>query len=288
MTFGDFRRGMDEDNWQCFPGNNVDGEHINVKFEAIHKIVGDTPCLDSRSCRMLYDFILRSNIKDCLELGFAHGKSSCFMGAALHEKGQGGKLVTIDRNSVKSLKPNILEQIEKTKLSDYVQPVFSETSYTWELMHLIEEATVSGHCIPEFDFVFIDGAHTWETDACAFFLVEKLLRPGGWILFDDLMWTLENSPSMSQEEHVRAMPEDVRKTPHVERIVTLLVAQSPEFQDILIRDGWAWAKKRITETEFNAPDIQVITKLYFLQAMKREMRNKFREILPFLSKLARK
>ena len=282
MAFGDFRRVLDEDNCQCFPGNNADGEHIYVKFDAIHKIVGDTPCLDSRSCRMLYDFILRSNIKDCLELGFAHGKSSCFIGGALHEKGQGGKLLTIDRSSVRSLTPNILEQIEKAELSDYIQPVFSETSYTWELMHLIEEATVSGHCIPRFDFVFIDGAHTWETDACAFFLVAKLLRPGGWILFDDLKWTLENSPSLSQDQHVKALPDDVRKTPHVERIVTLLVAQSPEFQDIVIRDGWAWVKKRATEIESNGSDIRIITKLYFLHAMKRALRNKLVAFLPFL------
>jgi len=256
-----------------------------VKFSEIHKIVGGTPCLDADSCRILYEFVLRSSVKNCLELGFAHGKSSCFIGGALHEKRSGGKLLTIDKSSVKGLTPNIFDQIEITGLSNHIQPVFSETSYTWELMHLIEESTVSGHCIPRFDFVFIDGAHTWETDACAFFLVTKLLRPGGWILFDDLMWTLENSPSLSREKHIRALPDDVRKTPHVERIITLLLTQSPEYQDIIIRNGWAWAKKRAIETEFTGPDVRIITKLYFFQAMKGALRNKLGAVLPFLSRL---
>ena len=38
---------------------------------------------------------------------------------------------------------------------------------------------------PIFDYVFIDGAHTWMLDALAFLLVDRLLRVGGYVDFDD-------------------------------------------------------------------------------------------------------
>ena len=50
---------------------------------------------------------------------------------------------------------------------------------------------------PEFDFVFLDAGHTWDVTGFAFFLVDRLLRPGGWLLFDDLNWSVTKSRSVS-------------------------------------------------------------------------------------------
>ena len=58
------------------------------------------------------------------------------------------------------------------------------------LMRAIE----AGH---KYDFCFIDGAHTWDTDGFAFCLVDRMLRPGGWIIFDDLNWTHAHSPTLA-------------------------------------------------------------------------------------------
>ena len=47
--------------------------------------------------------------------------------------------------------------------------------------------TDQGRCpAPGYDFCFLDGAHLWEPDALAALLVTQLLRPGGWLLMDDL------------------------------------------------------------------------------------------------------
>jgi hypothetical protein len=47
------------------------------------------------------------------------------------------------------------------------------------------------HADPIYDFCYIDGGHSWDVSGFGFFLVEKLVRPGGWLLFDDLDWTYE-------------------------------------------------------------------------------------------------
>jgi predicted O-methyltransferase YrrM len=65
-------------------------------------------------------------------------------------------------------------------------------SYNWSLMRALQEA--GGPC---FDYVFLDGAHTWAHDALAFLLIDRLLVPGGYVDFDDYAWTLRDSPSMN-------------------------------------------------------------------------------------------
>jgi hypothetical protein len=61
-------------------------------------------------------------------------------------------------------------------------------SYNWSLRNLIAESRQ-----PRFDYVYLDGAHTWAIDALTFFLCDLLLKPGGYIDFDDYGWRLRNS-----------------------------------------------------------------------------------------------
>jgi predicted O-methyltransferase YrrM len=65
-------------------------------------------------------------------------------------------------------------------------------SYNWSLMKLLRDGGGA-----RFDYVFLDGAHTWALDALAFLLVDRLLVPGGYVDFDDYPWTLARSPSMN-------------------------------------------------------------------------------------------
>ncbi|MEA5446508.1 class I SAM-dependent methyltransferase [Gammaproteobacteria bacterium AB-CW1] len=61
-------------------------------------------------------------------------------------------------------------------------------SYNWALGQLLEN-----HPYPIFDYVYLDGAHTWAVDALTFFLADKLLKPGGFFDFDDYGWRLRGS-----------------------------------------------------------------------------------------------
>jgi predicted O-methyltransferase YrrM len=165
------------------------------------------------------------------------------MAAALDEH-HVGKITTIDREAAKDNDPNMFQLLQRTGLAPYVEPVFARTTYNWELLKLLEKQTSGTACQPLFDFCFIDGAHTWETDGLAFFLAEKLLKPGGWMLFDDLDWSFSTSQTLRNTPMVLQMPEDERTARQVERVFSLLVRQHPNFDEVRVGDAWGWAHKR--------------------------------------------
>jgi predicted O-methyltransferase YrrM len=61
-------------------------------------------------------------------------------------------------------------------------------SYNWNLRLILEN-----HPGLQFDYIYIDGAHTWAIDALAFLLCDILLKPGGYIHFDNHGWRLRGS-----------------------------------------------------------------------------------------------
>jgi predicted O-methyltransferase YrrM len=104
-------------------------------------------------------------------------------------------------------------------------------SYNWSLMAVLAE-----HPEPVFDYVFIDGAHTWAHDALAFLLADRLLVRGGYIDFDDYGWTLASSPSMNPA----AFPEvealytaEQITTPQVALVVDLLVRRDERYEEVV-------------------------------------------------------
>ncbi len=104
-------------------------------------------------------------------------------------------------------------------------------SYNWSLMQLLQESRA-----PIFDYVFVDGAHTWAHDALAFFLIDRLLQPGGYIDFDDYTWTLRNSPSMNPAafpEVERLYTDDQIDTAQVALVVDLLVKPDAAYEEVV-------------------------------------------------------
>jgi predicted O-methyltransferase YrrM len=104
-------------------------------------------------------------------------------------------------------------------------------SYNWSLMQLLAK-----HEQPIFDYVFLDGAHTWALDALAFCLVDRLLCDGGYIDFDDYSWTLGKSPSMKPEVFpvVRRLYTDKQiEQAQVALVVDLLVRPHPAYTELV-------------------------------------------------------
>jgi predicted O-methyltransferase YrrM len=104
-------------------------------------------------------------------------------------------------------------------------------SYNWSLMAVLAE-----HPEPVFDYVFIDGAHTWAHDALAFLLADRLLVRGGYIDFDDYGWTLASSPSMNPVAfpELEALYTDQQiTTPQVALVVDLLVRRDERYEEVV-------------------------------------------------------
>ncbi len=208
-----------------------------MEFDRVAAIVDGVPHMTLRQGRAVYDFVVRERPAQVLELGFASGVSTCYLAAALEEVGDTGRVVTVDIPDALTRSPDIHQLLEQTGLAHLVDIRIDPTSYTWELKRMLEQPVR-----PSFDFVFLDGAHTWDVDALAFLLVDGLVAPGGWVLFDDLDWTLAGSPSMAAVDWVQALPVERQKAQQVRAVVELLV-RSGDYDEVIERDGWAWARK---------------------------------------------
>ncbi|RXJ84394.1 O-methyltransferase [Arcobacter cloacae] len=207
--------------------------------EDIKNIVGDTPHMTLSQANEITKFIEKNNLLNILELGFAHGVSTTYMANKLKQMNKGGSITCIDLEHSKDRVPRIETLLNEIDELDRVKIYFEPTSYLWRLMKFLEEDSN-----PKFDLCYLDGAHSWFVDGFAFFLVDKLLKPGGWIIFDDMNWTYSNSPSNKNLEKVKIMPEDEKTTPQIKKVFDLLVKTHPNYHNFKETKQWGYAQKK--------------------------------------------
>lgn len=185
-------------------------------------------------------FLRDAGLSRCIELGFYHGKGSAFIAAMLEERGC-GHLVTIDKKGARSLTPDIATVLNTLGLSHRVTWYYEPRSYTWRLMKLLQEAKT-----PRFDFCYIDGGHSWDNSGYAFFLLDRLLEPGGWMVFDDLDWTFSRmlpDKGTTPDWLAETPPEEVA-TAQVRQVWELLVKRHPNY-DVFFEEGqWGVTRKK--------------------------------------------
>lgn len=203
-----------------------------MNLTKVKQIVGDLPYMSLEKAQIMNDFIHKNSITNILELGFYHGVSTCYLAAALEEVEQ-SSILTIDLLSAKNRQPNIEQLLEKCDYLDKVEFYYEPASYNWRLMKLIEENT------RKFDLCYLDGGHDWYNTGFAFFLVDKLLQPGGWIIFDDLDWTMEHIES----SWATRKPLEERTTPQVRKVWELLVKPHPNYTNFREQGSWGYAQK---------------------------------------------
>ncbi len=107
----------------------------------------------------------------------------------------------------------------------------SRDSYNWSLMRLM-----ISNPAPIYDYVFLDGAHTWDIDGLAFFLLDRMLKPGGHLDFDDYGWTMATSPSLNPSVNpdlLQWFTEEQISVSHIMLVVELLVKRDPRYQEIV-------------------------------------------------------
>lgn len=210
--------------------------------DEVHDIVRGVPHMSPQRADRMRSFIIEHQVQDILELGFCHGVSTCYMAHALEALGPQGHVTTIDLEETRQAEPNIEQLLEAVDQRHRVTIYYEPTSYTWRMMKMLEADPM-----PRFDLCFLDGAHSWFVDGFAFFLVDRLLKPDGWIIFDDLDWTYADS-SLRKTADVREMPEEERETPQVRKVYEVLVKAHPSYTNFETKQNWAYAQKSPSAT----------------------------------------
>jgi predicted O-methyltransferase YrrM len=217
-----------------------------VRFEQVAARVEGIPFMSPALGRRVYDHIVETRPEQALEPGTAHGVSAAYIAAALEANGR-GHLTTVDHGGA-SYDPSPQEVLGQAGLAHRVTIVREHSSYNWFLKQRVERSSdAAGNCSPVYDFCYLDGSKNFNVDGLAVILIEKLLRPGGWLLMDDLEWTYEHNPWIvpSGDGYPLGPLSDAERTePHLRAVFELIVKQHPAFTRLVREDEWyGWAQK---------------------------------------------
>jgi hypothetical protein len=112
--------------------------------------------------------------------------------------------------------------LQEVNLTHMLEIHYEPNSFNWYLMKMLE---ANRH--ESFDLCYI-GGQTWYETGLGFCLVERLLRPGGWVVFDNLFFSFQESNNMGKS-WVKKMPKEEQVGRQVEKVFELLVETDPHF-----------------------------------------------------------
>jgi predicted O-methyltransferase YrrM len=249
-----------------------------MRFSEARDVLESIPYTSPEKGRFFYDFVLEHKPEQCLELGFAHGTSSGYFAAALDEVGTEGHLTAVDldlEGEAAFDDPDIEKVFDRLGLRDRLTVVRENTSYTWFLKKKIEEQSEDYVCKPIYDFCFLDGSKNWTIDGFAFFLMDKLLRREGWLLFDDYDWTYaqrEERTGKTATDGInhREMGRDELAEPHIKHVFQHLVMQHPEYANFkVLDDALAMAQKVESDKKTFTVDSRVSLRSKLVEAFRK-------------------
>jgi predicted O-methyltransferase YrrM len=218
-----------------------------MRFKDAERVVSDLPAphIPASRGRMLYEHMRKHRPENVLELGTGRGGSAVFIAAALEANGK-GHLTSVDSNRWKWRSPTPKEFLDGSGVGHRVTLDKRFSTYTWFLKTELEACMDEARVLPKYDFIFLDGAKNWSTDGLTVVIAERLLRPRGWLLLDDLGWSYERHADSAwhYEIEIGKLSEEERVQPHLRGVFDLLVRTNPAFDHFLIQDGWwGWARK---------------------------------------------
>lgn len=126
----------------------------------------------------------------------------------------------------------------------------SAGTYSWTLFEMLQKGE-------QFEVIYVDGHHTFYIDLPAIMLADKLLKPGGYLLLDDMQWTLSFLKgnmlrSLSQWYFYRTMynfsdyTKEQQSLPHIKMIADELLIKRSNYskeESLSFPHWWVLHKK---------------------------------------------
>lgn len=214
------------------------GNSIRNSIKAVDKTFPDLKFMKNKQAKIIREIVRQNNLRNLLELGTYQGKGTAYMAAILEERRGPGTVTTFDREKCLELSPNVNEVITTMGLEHRVKINLHHRSFTFPLMKMLE-----ANPRPQFDFCYFDGGHTWDETGFAFLLVDKLLKPGAWIILDDLDWTIWESEKKRGKIINRSYSDEEKKIKQVRKVWEILVKEADYINMRENEFGWGIAQK---------------------------------------------
>ena len=127
----------------------------------------------------LYHLVLDQRPACVVEVGMAHGASTLAILTALEQSGGAGRLISIDPFQSSHWRGCGVAAVRRAAL-DHRHQLIEEADYLALPALLAEGLTV--------DFAYIDGDHTFDYAFLDFWFLDRMLRVGGVVGFNDCAW----------------------------------------------------------------------------------------------------
>ena len=171
------------------------------------------------------------------EIGLGIGTTTVHFAQILDESDE---LHLFDRNFVVDELISDLEALPeppKVKLVNQGNEPNRYASYSWKLALWFRELRNAGKSGRVFDFVYLDGAHDFFHDTAATAVLKRMIKPGGYLVFDDMYWTFGASPTMNPKKRPETgldyTPEQL-VIPHVELVVDILMRPDRGWEQVFL------------------------------------------------------
>jgi predicted O-methyltransferase YrrM len=210
-------------------------------IEEVDRAVGEIPYMTLDQARMLQRYWDTAPDGDALELGFAYGKGSAYLGAIASQRGR--RVTCIDNPTARERSPRAEETVKLAGVADHVDLVFAENGYLWWMKQQLE---AKNDC-RRFSLVYLDGAHDWFVDGFAALLLDRFIVSGGVLVLDDLDWTMASSNAPDIVARRATMTDDLVTTSQMRSVWELLLQADStwgEFEEI---GDWGIARKLSTK-----------------------------------------
>ena len=185
-------------NWQEIQVRN--SQIINDRYNKVIKI--DWPCAQkTKELYMLQNFLKEHKIERVLEIGSYRGGTAMLWAKIVHPNN--GKVFCLDLrfNWDAFWEPNFMHDgqvYKKSSLKDIVTE-FEGDSHSIEMKEKVSKE------VGQVDLLFIDGDHSYEGVKDDFYSYSKLVKPGGFVVFHDIVdspyhWSFDCHVSTFWEE----------------------------------------------------------------------------------------
>lgn len=196
---------------------------------AVLELIG-TPGHETVSCpnpyaaRIIADLRTRCVAPVVAEIGIGIGATSLAMATALDHRGE---LHLFDLEPKVRALTDDLAMVGFANVHGQGNTDRHWDSYNWTLGRILLDGV--GRV---FDYIYLDGARTFGIDALAFFLCDRLLKPGGLIEFDDCGWSWGATNHMADTRD-QFMTAEQAATPQVAMVVDVCLRGNREYRPLI-------------------------------------------------------